>query len=257
MFYDTLGTSGVIDFLGEPDPAAASPETIAESKLVSLAVDTVAVRQAICEALNLRAPAWMLVGVQRVRTFPNDALGKPGDFDVIVGELHEGKPCFERICLIEIKRSPVGSNGRPKNRPSGSGTTQARGGAKLGFDRVLLVHMVLGPDNSIQTPLGKACLPENPTIVESTFKHVRRSDKSPSRRQYGLLIVEWARGRGAHLSRTGSVASTLAMLSPAIQVDEAHRRALEDHLRSLLPDSNCPETLFVCSRCGHVGCGGC
>lgn len=255
LYYDRWNGQPLIDFLGQPDVDAPSPETIHEADLVRIATGNRGIREALSEALGLGANVWMLVGEQRARVFPADKHGKPGDFDIIVGELRDdGVPSFAQLALVEVKRSPVHPEGRRKSRPSGLGTTQARGASKLGFDLVLLMHFVLGPDESIRTPVDKATLPEHADAVHAVVRDVRRADDSGIRRPYGLMVVEWARGRGARLEHTGALAFTLGFPAHRLRVDAHQRRLLEAHLRLLLPARACPGLLFVCGRCGTTSC---
>lgn len=253
-FYDGWDGTRPVDFVGRPDSAAPSPESIEEVDLGALiASGTAGVRDAIVQALGLTAPVWMLVGELRSRVFPNDRGGKPGDFDIIVGERGQDRPAFDRLALVELKRSRVRADGKTKN-PSGLGTTQAWGAAALGFDRVLLVHLVLGPDEVLRTPAGKAATPDYAGAARRVLGRVRRADARWRERPYGLLVVEWARAPGANLRTTGAIAATLATTARRLVVNVERRTQLEAHLRKLLPSDACPDTMFVCGTCGTVSC---
>lgn len=253
-YYDRTDGRDPVDFLGKPDETATTPESIAEAEMIRIAIAKQPVREALAEALGIIQPVWMLTGETRARIFPDDPDGKPGDFDIIVGLLESGRPSLATLGMVEIKRSPVRADGRAKSPPSGLGTTQARNGARLGFDRVLLTHFVLGPDEALRTSPGKAAIPEHYAVVERLVKNIRRSDKAGPGRKYGTLVVEWARARGASIERTGSVSFFLGDRTPKLTPDREVRAVLEAHLRAALPSEGCPPYLWRCERCAEIAC---
>lgn len=252
--YDRTDGRDPVDFLGKPDETAPSPESIAEGEMLRIAMTKEPLREALAEALGFVEPVWMLLGEARARIFPNDPDGKPGDFDIIVGPLRNGRPLLDPLGMIEVKRSPVRADGKAKSRPSGLGTTQARCGAMLGFDRVLLVHFVLGPDESVRTPRGKVAIPEHYDVVQRVVKTIRREDPIGPGRRYGTLVVEWARARGTSIERTGAVSFLLGDTTPRLAPNRERRDALDAHLRGALPPENCPPYLWRCERCAKIAC---
>lgn len=252
--YDFAEGSDPVDFLGKPDATSASPESIIEQDLVRIAMSKEPVREAFAEALGIFEPVWMLLGEDRRRIFPDDPVEKPGDFDIIAGPLRDGRPALDTIAMVEVKRSPVRADGKPKSRPSGLGTTQARVGASLGFDRVLLAHFVVGPDESLRTPQGRVAFPEHRDVAERVLKTIRREDVLGPGRNYGTLVVEWARARGSNIKRTGSVAFLLGDSTPRLVAPAERRATLAAHLRAVLPTDNCPTCLWRCDACQRLPC---
>ncbi len=252
--YDRSDGRDPVDFLGTLDEAAQSPETIAEAEMTRVAVAKQPLRGAIAEALGFGEPVWMLLGEARARIFPDDPDGKPGDFDIMVGPLRDGRPALAPLGMVEVKRSPVRADGKPKSRPSGLGTTQARGGALLGFDRVLLAHFVLGPDESIRTPPGKVAIPEHYEVVDRIVKNIRRADPLGPGRRYGTLVVEWARARASSIERTGAVSFLLGDSAPRLTPTHDRRQLLDAHLRAVLPREDCPPYLWRCDVCAEIAC---
>lgn len=244
--YDVATPSKPADFVGRPDPSARAPDEIDEAPLLRLALSKLNMREMIAGAARFSGPTWMLVGAERRHVFPSDPLGKPGDFDIIIGDLADGVPQLGRLVAVEVKRTRIRADHTRTRRKHALdfGTAQARGAAMLGFDAVLITHLVVGPDAALRTPPGKVPLVAYEDVVRIIARGVRDAQLDWSRRPFGLLVIEWARAPGTNIVDTGTVAGHLAATTRSLVVNKARRAELEAYLRRALPPV-CPDVVFA------------
>lgn len=216
----------------------------------------------VVETLGLESnSAWCLINEQRHAILPDGPDGKPGDFDLIVGPIRDGLVHFDCLAEAEIKIRKVDVNGKPRSFASGQGTTQAQGAAELGFDRTLLLH-VLVQDSSgdiggaawWRATAGRSDFHET---VRRTIGQVRNHldlDSAP----FGYGLLGWGHASTVEPTITGAIVPVRQRDPPLRPLHDRHavrrnRDRIESGLRRRLGERRPAARVFrACCRCGQV-----
>lgn len=86
---------------------------------------------------------WVMIHTKTRNLVPRWGDQKPGDIDIIVGSIVDDELSLENLLAIEVKIRKITSQDKLNSFPSGRGTTQAAGLSKLGFNKVILLHVLL------------------------------------------------------------------------------------------------------------------
>ncbi len=121
---------------------------------------------------------------------------QPGDFDILIGKLrHDGSPDFGWVAAVEAKRLVV----RPNDEMRGSsyGTTQAGHLKDFGFDRALLLHLIVRElrENGALSPFPRD---NRDGFTVSLQRRMRRLHRS-----CGWLPLLWTHVENAQGGMTG------------------------------------------------------
>ena len=233
-----------------------------EDELVDLALDSPEIRRFILSELHLDPSAsWCLIAEKRCLLLPDDTERVPGDFDIIAGPLRDGLVAFDTLAEVEVKRRRVDAAGRPASTPSGTGTTQARGAARVGFDRVLLLHVL--PNHVRPLPPGAA--PSWASVQSGEcFEAIEATSRMTEERlgptpPCGYALVGWGTPESTDPLRTGSLTPAPAIPAPFRPLSHdarviANRERLEAALRRRFGGDRRPGAPFFrsCKRCGRL-----
>jgi hypothetical protein len=142
---------------------------------------------------------------------------KPGDLDIICGRMRNGKPDLDYITCVQVKIRKVKSFDETGDFASGSGTTQARWTAKMGFDRTLLLHCIV----RIPQPLPEGYAPSWNSIVNTDFERaakscfgVIRERCERDRELYGYGWIGWCQAFGNSWKTCGGMSVDLVYPPP-------------------------------------------
>lgn len=237
------------------DPSNRQLRAETEDRIVDAALDIPGMVLSIAEHLTLRMPVWCLLRTPRRTLFPSVPDGQPGDFDVIMGEIVDGRFIgLERLALIECKLGKVRSADAMPKYASGRGTTQVRGALDLGFDQILLLHFL------VRDPTERTAnqAPWADSADSAKFaRQMERVDGVLTREDedgpYGSMIIGWGHIAGVDPAIAGAFSPVPLRKAPMLTRDRARERRLElaQNLRRLFPDSRPAERFYGrCERCG-------
>lgn len=88
---------------------------------------------------------WIGVELRKELIYPNWKENKPGDIDLVIGNFKDDNStfCFENIVGVQIKVRRVTNENDLKNFSSGRGTKQTHLTSEMGFDKTLLLHILI------------------------------------------------------------------------------------------------------------------
>jgi hypothetical protein len=254
------GSTFRIGFDGHPGTSTYRLVDLVEEDLLRHALDLPSAREFILTQLGLDPHAsWCLLSEHRHRLLPANRQGKPGDFDLIAGPIRDGLVRFETLVEVEVKVRRVDVDGEPRSAPSGMGTKQARGAAELGFDRVLLLHVLVGagrPTRGTETPSWAPVA--NALALESGMRANAGCVAASADDPFGYAILGWAQVPGTDPFLTGGItpsAITPAPFRPCAERSgfETRRRELVRGLATVLGESRPGEPVFTrCGSCGQI-----
>lgn len=208
----TLDIGGVDEVVAEHQLVANVPE----SELVPFLIRSLSTRNLIADALGLPfGDAWFWIHEQRANLLPENTYGLPGDFDIICGVCRDGRPSFEFLCAIEVKRRRVASSGKAKSFPSGDGIDQAMALAELGFDRTLLAHCLVS-ERTARDPTGSTSMQgllnaQNGLAAEATANRISARQTS-----FGQLLLSIGQGPNRDFRNSHAVIANLPRVPPTL-----------------------------------------
>jgi hypothetical protein len=150
--YDTLHLSAggfkgaTLDFGAEPD--GQPPERLydlEEPELVEkLALSRSSPLKSILEKLGIDYPrCWLALNVPKERLIRDWKYDKPGDVDIISGNIIENRCSFDYVVAAQVKVRKVKAPDELRYFPSGTGTRQSYYMALMGFDKTLFLHLIV------------------------------------------------------------------------------------------------------------------
>lgn len=269
VLYDTLRFSlhangtisvnrgGEVDFGGVPDPTARPLNEPPEHELVQQAMGVDAIRTWLAHALGFKGPVWIALGALRERIVPDDRARLPGDFDIVLGNMDGTEPSFGQLALVETKVKRVRADGSDA-KGSSNGTEQATGGAETGFDRVLLLHFVVGADRD-DTP-GASAASQTMSNADRRVALARtagrlRHEMTRTPRPFGAAVIGWGRASGCDPVRSGAVIGPELVTPPPLRplsdaAGIARRRdLLSAGFRAVLPSAAGNKFFVFCRKC--------
>ncbi len=217
---------------------------IKESSILARVLGVPAMQLVIRDMLGFPASAdlWFLVETLRQRLLPSVPLGKPGDFDLIVGKTRGGYIAFDELGEIEFKIRKTDANGVAKD--ARLGIDQGRGAAECGFDRTVLVHLLVRePGPAPENVAGWYDLVHNASESRRALNGnvALMRDKCREVEPFGYAAVSLGQGIGGDPSVSGALQPVTvwpAALRPLLisPVTRARRREISDSLRQHLGD---------------------
>ena len=259
----TPGISALrFSFKGQPGTAESDLVDLGEHEIVERAVFFEMVRSPILESLGLSpASSWCFINEKRPALLPNGPEGKPGDFDIIAGPVRDGLVHFDYLAEAEVKIRKVDSDGRPRSFASGMGTGQARGAAELGFDRTLLLHVLLqdgtGDLEGADWWRGTAGRAHFHETVSRTIGQVEKYlDLESAPFGYGLL--GWGHASSVDPTMTGALIHVGHRVPPLLPLRDSpdtreNRARVVSGIKRRLGENRPAAPVFcACEGCGQV-----
>lgn len=252
------GGTFTFNFSGEYNPSGEHLSRLVESEILARLLGQHWGRDFLLRTLGLNPEAsWCLLEEPRNRLLPDHRDGKPGDFDLIAGPITEGRVSFEEISEIEVKVRKIEADGHPKS--FSTGLDQASGAASIGFDRVLLLHILVGEeraeapgDSPTWRSIRNADFLRPMKATVGMIQKVEQDKPAP----YGYALLGWGQIPGVDPLLSGGASPVLARpapLRPLIHRTDVsvRRQALEKGLHQLLGTRRPGKPLFRrCKKCG-------
>ena len=167
---------------------------------------------------------------------------KPGDIDIVAGNISNNKFLFNDIFAIQVKLRKTTANDDLKPFPSGRGTKQTYYTSLMGFDKTLLLHCF--------TREPKLTPPEyadswNPIVNTDFFRAIKASKGilneylTKNRNLFGYAILGWGQAYGYNWNECGGFSEELIYppphrpLSGSIDISD-NRSKVEQSVRDIL-----------------------
>lgn len=197
---------------------------------------------------------WCLVRAPRRVLVPSSPDGKPGDFDLIVGRIVDDWVDVSTLGLVEFKiaktsSSPHETTAAVPKYASGRGTKQVETACDLGFDYVLLAHLLVRDPNALWdgTWADAANAANFRRDTERVYGALEQREPDPG---YGVVVIGWGQAAGANPRFTGAMTPTVLWQTPRNNRRHTHRAEIERQLRLLIPDRRSAAPYFrFCDRC--------
>jgi hypothetical protein len=258
-----LGSSEVtFDFAARPGSASERLADLDEAQVVARAFQYSHLRERVLAWLGLdHRTSWCIIGVLRQHVSRALPEGKPGDFDILAGRLIRQSSgidfAFDYLAEAEVKRRLVSESGEAA-RMNERGTRQAYGAAELGFDRTLLLHLLVGEerdrppqfapswDSVINADFGRAA-----NMTAGLMKRVIESEPP-----FGYGILGWGQLRSTDPGVSCGICPVL-LREPPVRVFSPGMGARREHitigLKRLLARLDPRERFFLaCRRCHEL-----
>lgn len=237
-----------------------------EAEVASLVFDTPSAAQVIQEMTGISMNRmWCLLQTPRSRLIPSSPSDVPGDFDAICGEIQQGFISLEQLVSIEFKLAKAKRSGEDIKYASGWGQRQARGASLLGFDQVVLMHLLVRdphPRSIDQAPWADAADAATFRVdMERIAGRLAKGELEDGKAPYGVALIGLGHAEG--VDPADSMALTPVPLSmPPIRpysyqtASREARREIERSLRKLLPERMPAARFFgFCATCGAIAGG--
>ena len=154
----------------------------------------------LCEklfaSLGLTFPRiWILIEPPTRLVAPSWNQGEPGDLDIICGHIEGERIVLEELNCLQIKIRRL----RGGNTRGPTGRSQALATAKMGFDRTVLVHMLLREPEPVRedaapswNPIQNSCFIDPTKATLGLMKKEFEEGNAP----YGYVILGWGQAYG-------------------------------------------------------------
>ncbi len=143
-----------------------------EAELVEKALTYPAPLEPLLQKLGIDYPCcWIALNVPKEKLMLDWKYDKPGDVDLIVGNIKGGRISVEYIVGMQVKIRKVKASDELRSFPSGTGTDQSYYTALMGFDRTMLLHFIIREPQHV--PEGFA--PSWNPIVNSDFMNAAKA----------------------------------------------------------------------------------
>ncbi|MGE0711704.1 MAG: hypothetical protein AB7N76_26655 [Planctomycetota bacterium] len=251
--------SVTFDFAAHPGTACERLYDLAESAVLLRALGHSLPRDYILSWLGLDPQAsWCVLGLLRQHLSRELPLGKPGDFDLIGGRVVDGVPSFDYLVELEVKRRTVRDDGAPDNM-SENGTKQAEGAAALGFDRVLLLHLLVGAERDLPdgcadswASVHNGDFAQAVKMTAGRLRSILDSDRAP---RFGYGLLGWGQVKDTDPSLTSAVCPVLLRPPPELRCHGPMGPSRERMIAGLKSFFSRPGVdprhrfFFICQRC--------
>lgn len=227
---------------------------LGESEIIEQVLTNRELSQRLLTFLGVEYPnCWIVTEILTKDLSTSWSHTKPGDLDLVCGNVRDGRPDFSYIACAQIKIRKVKTLAETGHFASGSGTTQAHFTARMGFDRTLLLHCIVREPQP--TPEGYA--PSWNPIINADFERAAkgcfgtiRKRLEDDRELYGFGWVGWGQAYGKGWQTCGGYAVDLVYPPPhrpTVDSTEAIRTRAElmESLRGLLARSQFSSPPFV------------
>lgn len=98
----------------------------------------------ILKSIGFNYPmCWVMIHTKTKKLLKGWVDKKPGDIDIIVGNIVNDALSMDNLLAIEVKIRKISSKDKLISFSSGRGTTQATNLPKVGFNKVLLLHVLV------------------------------------------------------------------------------------------------------------------
>lgn len=183
------------------------------------------------ELVGLQYPdVWALIEPLTPRLSQSWNRDVPGDVDIVCGAIHNGAPSFEDINGFQVKiRKQKG------DRTVGdTGRGQADETAHMGFDRTVLLHMLVQEPSPCGDDYAASWNPIKNSVFIDSIKRtvgVMRQEIQNDNLPYGYTILGWGQAFGQHWQVCGGFTFEVIKHAPVRPFASAAAR-YRDELRA-------------------------
>jgi hypothetical protein len=230
---------------------------LGESEIIEQVLADATLSQRLLGLLGIEYPdCWIVTEVLTKDLARSWHEPKPGDLDLVCGNMRNGRPGFDYITCTQVKIRKAKTLADSGDFASGSGTAQAHFTALMGFDRTLLLHCIVREPQP--TPEGYA--PSWNPIINTDFERAAKGCFGTIRRRleddrelYGYAWLGWGQAFGKAWQTCGGYAIDLVYpprYRPALDSTEAIRSRGEmvESLRQVFSRTQ-PSSLPLVIRC--------
>lgn len=140
--------------------------------------------------------------------------GVAGDIDLIIGDIVNKDLSFSRLIAFQAKRRKLTLNGK-SYLPSGTGTGQSSFTALMGFDKTILLHILVREPKQVSSPFAASWNPiinsDFPNMVRASYGIIKERLK---REWYGYAWLGWGQAYGREPEETGGIPSDVVVVPP-------------------------------------------
>ncbi|HEV3036539.1 MAG TPA: hypothetical protein VHA33_01890 [Candidatus Angelobacter sp.] len=156
---------------------------------------------------------WILIEPPTRLVAPSWSQGEPGDLDIICGHIEGERIVLEELNCLQIKIRRL----RGGNTRGPTGRSQAHATAKMGFDRTVLVHMLLREPEPVKdgaapswNPIQNSCFIDSRKATLGLMKKEFEEANAP----YGYVILGWGQAYGKDWNVCGGFTFDLISETP-------------------------------------------
>jgi hypothetical protein len=186
---------------------------------------------------------WIMLNAPKERLIKNWKYDKPGDVDLICGNIQDGRAVLDNLIGIQVKKARVKPFRESLTFPSDTGTDQAHYTALMGFDRTLLLHLLVREPRPVPEGYAASWNPIHNSDFLPAFRASYGAIKTRLRRDlFGYGWIGWGQAYGKPFESCGGFAyDVICEPPPRPLVDDGRvrksRECLIASLRSLLSDN--------------------
>lgn len=172
---------------------------------------------------------WTLIEPLTSRIAPSWREPSPGDLDIVCGAVVDGTPSLENISCFQVKIRRF-RNGKTVGP---TGRSQANDTARMGFDRTVLLHMLVKePEPVSEAEAGSWNAIKNADFVRSVRATlgVMRKDMENDSLPFGYTIVGWGQAFGKEWNVCGGM-SVDKIKDPPLRPFSSDAAVIRDEMR--------------------------
>lgn len=189
-----------------------------ESELIEKALSPPVPLALFLQQLGVNYPyCWLALEVDTKRLIKDWNHDKPGDVDLVAGNIKEDCISLDYIVGIQVKLRKVKAPNELRSFPSGTGTEQAHYTALMGFDKTMLLHFIIREPQ----PVPKGFAPSWNSIVNSNFINAAKACKGAindrlekERELFGYGWIGWGQAYGEKWQVCGGFSDEIILDPP-------------------------------------------
>lgn len=226
-----------VDLLYDLDESGLKKEILTQPKLLA----------SILKKLGIDYPScWIALDVPTKEKLIKDwEYDKPGDVDMIAGNMKDKLVSLDYIVGVQVKIRKVEAFGKLRPFPSGTGTKQAHYTALMGFDRTMLYHLIVREPQ----PVSDGIAPSWNPIINSDFINATKACsritkerlKKKGKLSFGYGLIGWGQAYCEEWQNCGGFFDEIVIEPPFRPLQdnmnvEKSRRSLKESLKNLFTE---------------------
>lgn len=201
--------------------------------------------ESLLKQLGIKSPnCWAITNIKSNDILPSWGNKVPGDIDIIAGNINieEQTWDFENMLAIQVKARRVTLDDELKSFASGIGRSQSIGTLKMGFERVLLLHVLVRDPKEF----GPEDHPNAPWIINSDFSKFEKANENliieyskNNDITFGYGWLAWGQVYGKNYWESGGSNFKILHYPPINRkMNFDNRKMIVEHLNEILSNSN-------------------
>lgn len=210
--------------------------------------------QGILKSMKINYPyCWIVTNLDTKLLLPNWTLQTPGDIDIIAGNINNDKIDLSTIIAIQVKVRRIKLDGTLKKFATGVGRSQSENTALMGFDQVLLLHILVRDPKEYSAPEHQNAswinnsnflqyIDVNVTLIKQYFL-----EKGKINFGYGWL--GWGQVFGRKFGHAGGYSFKVVYPAPILSTSRnKFRNMLEKNIFDVLCDNKSRILPLICNK---------